>query len=536
MQLSIRVTARPLIHGALCVAALVLAYFFGDSYIGRLPHHAGYFLVPVEDTVAAPVVRPRHTVLVVVDGLSRDVAERFDSARRIQAEGQCRMMHVGPITVSRPVYAVMSTGLEQDRSGCRNNDETSPLAAESVWQAARRSGLRVRGVSAVPWWRQLFTDGFDDYRLKGLWDDAFADVELSDLTLIHPLYVDDVGHRLGAASPEYQSAAARADREIGSLLDRLDLAQDLVVLTADHGHMSYGGHGGPQREIAEVLTCFGGRGVARRSERGRMDALSLGPALAVLSGVPFPRHMRALEDDLAVLFDIADPDALPAAYLVDRRAAVDRFRAESEARLRGWLGSNVAPSWTELYAREQSAQHARLTAGLVLLGLVLALSLWRRGRGIRGALGFLIWAGLTLAGTLALYAAVRGSLDFTSINARVEFLRAGLGVCGGVAIAAAAGHRLYFADRGRLLADELTLVALATGANVLHPIVYGWSLGFPLPGAGLLFFPFFVPLFIIVHALIGLALCLAPLVARVRSPSPSLAGHDPGEGLRARRN
>ena len=35
---------------------------------------------------------------------------------------------VGPISVSRPVYAVISTGLEQDRTGARKNLDRSELA------------------------------------------------------------------------------------------------------------------------------------------------------------------------------------------------------------------------------------------------------------------------------------------------------------------------------------------------------------------------------------------------------------------------
>src|SRR6185295_16428165 len=110
----------------------------------------------------------------------------------------CRTTDVGPISVSRPVYAVLSTGLEQDRTGSRNNDETSPLAAESIWQVARREGLDVRGWSGVPWWQQLFTDGFTRYEVLAPEVDLFAAAELGDLTLLHPLYVDEIGHKRGS--------------------------------------------------------------------------------------------------------------------------------------------------------------------------------------------------------------------------------------------------------------------------------------------------------------------------------------------------
>src|SRR5262249_4815890 len=136
----------------------------GEKYISRLPNHAGEFLVAVPDEVRAPrPPRPRHTVVIVVDGLRADAAETMGITKDLVREGQCRLSDQGAYTVSRPEYALLSTGLEVDRSGARNNDLTTPLAAESVWQIARQSGLRVAGSSHLPWFRQLFPDGFDRF-------------------------------------------------------------------------------------------------------------------------------------------------------------------------------------------------------------------------------------------------------------------------------------------------------------------------------------------------------------------------------------
>jgi hypothetical protein len=485
--------------------AIAVAYALGQSYIGRLPNHAGYFLVSVDDAVDAPPPRPRHAVFVLVDGLTLAAAEKLDATKRLAREGQCRVMEVGPITISRPVYAVLSTGLEEDRTGSRNNDETSPLAAQSVWQVARQAGLMVNAVSAVPWWKQLFTDGFSRYEVIAVEDDPFGPTELADVNLVHPLYVDETGHNHGAASAEYANAVGRVDRDLVRFLERVDLARDLIVLTADHGHTSYGGHGALQPELTHVLTCFAGRGVARRADVGRMDARSLGPAFALLTGLPFPRNMRAGEDDLDLVFDIADARAFPAEYLENRHAAVERFRAKNAASLENWLGAGTPATWTNLYAREGRAQAMRLAASAVASCLLFWGIVWRRGIGARGAVSFLLWASATLAATLAVYAAVRGSLDFTSINARKEFLRAALSVCAGVGLVAWVAHRRIFANLGRFVGDEVTLVALGAAACLLHVFVYRWPLGFPVPGPGALFFPFLAPIFVIVHALIGVA-------------------------------
>ncbi len=109
---------------------------------------------------------------------------------------------------------------------------------------------------------------------------------------------------------------------------------------------------------------------------------------------------------------------------------------------------------------------------------------------------------------------MRGSLDFTSINARREFLVAASTVCAGVGVVAGLVHRWVFADARRLARDRALLAGLGAGALLVHVLAYGWPLGFPLPGAGALFFPFLAPIFVAVHAALGAASCVTSWRAR----------------------
>ena len=99
---------------------------------------------------------------------------------RLQERGQCRLTDVGSLPMSRPVYAVLSTGLEADRAGNRDNDDTGPLAAQSIWELARAAGLRVAAVSELPWWQELFPRGFDDYVLAAQSANYFELVPAAD--------------------------------------------------------------------------------------------------------------------------------------------------------------------------------------------------------------------------------------------------------------------------------------------------------------------------------------------------------------------
>jgi hypothetical protein len=514
--ISIEPVPIPRKPAAIGFAALsaVAGAVLGQTYISRLPNHAGYFLVPVEDEIRAPLPpRPRHAVFILVDGLRRASAETMASARMLASAGQCRVSDQGGYTVSRPVYALLSTGLEVDRSGARNNDLTAPLGAESVWQVARESGLHVTGSSHLPWFRQLFPAGFDSFRVMDAHErDVFADADLTDVNLFHPLYVDAAGHEYGGASPEYARAVARADAEIGRLLAKLDLEQDLVVLTADHGHRDEGGHGGGQPEINDVLTCFAGRNVAKLDGRRRFDGRVTGPALALLLGLHFPRQMRAGDDGLDALWEIANVDA---PYIADRRAAVARFRDQNRSALAGWLGSEPG-TWPRFY--EQEAQKQRLRLAAAALGSLLLLGLRLRAqRSLPRALETL---GLLAAAATTLYGAhhvALGDFDYTSINGRERFVTRALLASLASAVVSVGAHAAVVRDRERLTADGLTVVGVLLAANLGHIVVYGWPLGFPLPSPAERYAPFFGAIALVGWAVVTLVLALL----RRRAPAPA---------------
>jgi hypothetical protein len=247
------------------LACIVVGFFLGERYISRLPDHAGYFLVPVADEVRAALPsRPRHTAFIVVDGLRRDAAEGMAVTRLLEKAGQCRVSDQGSFTVSRPEYALLSTGLEVDRTGSRNNDLTTPLAAESIWQVARASGLSVSGSSHLPWFKQLFPGGFDRFTtLETHAANVFAEENgaLLDVNVFHPLYVDENGHHHGAASSEYAAAVARVDLEIAGLLERI--AMPVVGGEDDRP-------GGPHRRPRASRCGRSRRSAARDPERAHL--------------------------------------------------------------------------------------------------------------------------------------------------------------------------------------------------------------------------------------------------------------------------
>jgi hypothetical protein len=494
----------------LCLIFGLLGDLLAETYIGRLPHHAGYYLVPVADaidpTLRQPAARPRHAVVVVIDGLRADKAAGMASVQKLRQAGQCRDTDVGPLSVSRPVYAVISTGLEPDRAGSRNNDLTAPLYAESLWQVARRDGLRVTAVSELPWFQQLFPDGFSDFKIVARSADHFAtpEPEVGELALFHPIYVDEAGHDFGGASPSYAAAVLRADQEFSRLLERLDLSRDLVVFTSDHGHSDGGGHGARSKVVSQVLTCFAGRGVSRDAADRPFDSRTIAGTLSVLLQLPFPRHMRAGEDSLDTLFEIVDVKAFSPTYLANRRAAVQRFRDENAAAVGRFLNRSTG-TWSALYAR---AQRQQLGRGLLVLCAAAVLCGVLRRRVLPHPLRALLFCGGTWALYMLVWRLLRGSFDFTSMNERREFIRWAILCYLIVAPVVAAAHLLWVRDRTALVEDWLRMLFVLSLGGLMHIAAFGWPLNFPLPNAFCFFYPFIGGALLAFMSLTGFIACL----------------------------
>ena len=496
-----------------CLIGLCVPLPLGLLYTDRLATRASAYLVPVADSPPPVVPRPRRTVVVVLDGLGYKEALGLRSATLLKDRGQCWKTNVDPLPMSRAVYAVLSTGVEQDRGGALTNDATVPHAAESLWDIARTAGLQVAAVSELPWWQELFPHGFSTYLRPPRAADYFRLAPSADLTLIHPLYIDETGHLEGAGSPAYAEAVARADRELLGFLGTLELDRDLIVLTADHGHSLTGGHGGAQDRVANVLSCFAGVGVQRRSGLPLVHMTAMGPALTLLLGLHFPTSMRAGDDDLAALWDLADPQHFPAGYLANRRAAVDRFRAANRAQVARWAPRSGG-SWTAFY---QSVRQQRALAGLGV-GLLLALllighsyghrRLWGRPHHRRRFLFGLLWLVGCIAAAYALQAGLRGSFDMTSINNRTGFIRFTLTLGVLFSLSTLALHLLLCRSLAALCWDWSVLSVVGTTLCLMQPLLFGWRLDFPVPPPPVFFFPYFAALFLAVQNAVGLLLGL----------------------------
>lgn len=224
---------------------------------------------------------------------------------------------------SRPMYETILTGLPVSEHGIYSNQTVRRSTSENLFALTRRHG-RTNAAAAYGWVSELYTDHapFDVFRdrmqLDGSGDidhgifyieDTYPDSHLyadgemlrqmyhPDFLLIHPMNVDDMGHRHTAASREYGHASEVSFDQIAILFDRWrEDGYDLLV-TGDHGMDLLGMHGGNEPIQREVPLYI----VSDAAEPGdytdhAISNLNIAPFICDLLEIPRGEHMiSALE-------------------------------------------------------------------------------------------------------------------------------------------------------------------------------------------------------------------------------------------------
>jgi type I phosphodiesterase/nucleotide pyrophosphatase len=376
-------------------------------------------------THVAPALEQPHTprlarrvFLVVIDGLRLDRSYELpflDELRRRGVDSEATSHYP---TWSRPNYVSILTGVPPYASGVRTNHHSAPVALDSLMDRARAAGLHVatatdydvlprmflrrRGAADAP--RppldlDLDTDTdtdtaldvdnleeplaesgvrapdadlaspFDDARYAP-WPGGFSEAGSAlaagdaDLVVLLVGAVDAAGHAHGGDSPAYREAALTADHALARVLARIDLSQDAVIVTADHGHTGRGGHGGVEPEVLTVPLIAAGAGIRPGAAASDARLIDLAPTVSALLALPAPGH--GLGRTLTELLTLDDRGRA-------QRAAADEGRL---AITRATVRNAEASAAADVLAHR--AQRIAIVAGGALLAGGLAVLLIRR--------------------------------------------------------------------------------------------------------------------------------------------------------------
>ncbi|MBV8760312.1 MAG: alkaline phosphatase family protein [Deltaproteobacteria bacterium] len=335
----------------------------------------GDFMFDLEQTTPAlakvkPALPDPHTprlarrvFVVIVDGLRLDRSYELPFLDELRRRGVDTEAQSHYPTWSRPNYVSILTGVPPTASGVRTNHHSTPVALDSLMDRARGAGLHVASASDYDVLPRLFLrprdpqraaetedldidamedplsteavhaadaplqSPFDDARYApwpGGFSEAGAQIAGGNAELVVMLVgaVDAAGHAHGGDSKEYREAAEIADRALARALGRVDLSQDAIVITADHGHTGRGGHGGLEPEVLTVPLILAGAGVKPGAVSLDAHLVDLAPTVAALLGMPAPGH--GLGRTLSELLQLSPQDATARQVADEQRLTMTR--------------------------------------------------------------------------------------------------------------------------------------------------------------------------------------------------------------------
>lgn len=225
-----------------------------------------------------PVTADR-VILVLLDGLRHDCARDclgYMEALVQAGEAQAYAVRSALPSLSRPLYETLMTGLPPVEHGVVSNAIVRRSERPNIFSLARKAGL-VTAAAAYHWYHELYNaapfspadrrvENAEGGIMHGVfyWRDDYPDDHLfadaDDLLrryqphflLLHPMNIDDAGHKHGGASSAYRNAARRADDLLARHLPQWRAAGYTVLVTSDHGMSDDGNHGGPPDDEARV--------------------------------------------------------------------------------------------------------------------------------------------------------------------------------------------------------------------------------------------------------------------------------------------
>jgi hypothetical protein len=224
-------------------------------------------------------------------------------------------------TVSGPGWSTMLTGVWANRHNVTNNNFTSPnYASNPVYLGTLRSALpSVETASFINWdpidtiiLNSILTDGNpsnnlsfhgnyanDNATAAGAVASLGSQVTDYDAFFVALDEVDGAGHTCGSSGACYQAEIEQADGLVGQMLTAIAgrpnfAAEDWqFIITADHGHLATGGHGGQSDLERNIPFLVSSKTLAQGRLVDSLQGVShadVAPTVLNHFGVPIPAH------------------------------------------------------------------------------------------------------------------------------------------------------------------------------------------------------------------------------------------------------
>jgi len=339
-------------------------------------------------------------ILVIVDGMRNDVSRSgMPTLQNLRTYGSDVTLTAAQPSLSYPNWTNILTGAPPVISGVTTNWFSGRVPAPTIMDVASAAGRRVAVVGPTDFGElygvkpgasvSLRDWPKDGYLSSTLVDDALRIAAESDpeLMVVHLPDLDEAGHSYGGDSDQYREVAGKVDADIARLVEGLQREDTTFVISADHGHIDSGGHGGWEDEVVTVPAIFTGAPIRLGTATGSLSQLA--PTLSVLEGVRPPSYAASsslesvLATDSAVVFaaDTAHHIAFDAYYVdvvTGEEWPLSAFTAGA--------AEHGGPDGYASYVRDQRAQLERdqrqptailiVAATLLVAGIIATVS-WR---------------------------------------------------------------------------------------------------------------------------------------------------------------
>ena len=310
-----------------------------------------------------PDARAGRVVLVIIDGLREDVSRTMPAIESLRAHGFDGVMRTSQPSLSFPNWTTILSGAPQRISGVTTNWFEGRVPVETLVDVAL-TAHRTVVVSAPTDFEMLFGVQRTGHVFLRDWvKGTYMTGEIVDhaislskdahpsLVIVHMPDVDEAGHAYGGGSKIYRDTAAKVDADLARLVIALEGPDTTFIVTADHGHIDSGGHGGPEDIVTRVPAVFAGPKIRLGSGEGTQDQMA--PTVALLAFLPAPRDATGAPMDVlgtpsadmerfrsqqvsaytAYTVAVAGPPKVPNTKLLTSEGARDGFLAATDERL-----------------------------------------------------------------------------------------------------------------------------------------------------------------------------------------------------------
>lgn len=252
-------------------------------------------------------------VIIVLDGLCYDTAKTQMGFLNHLVEkniGKLYRVESELPSMSRPLYETILTGVSPYKSGITNNKISRLSNYKSIFHLVKESG-GVSCAAAYHWISELYNKVPFDYLYDSYQDDVekpiqygrfyfedmypdshlFIDGECfrkkykPNVLYIHPMGIDDIGHKYGRDSKEYRTKAIETDIILSNFIP---LWQELgyeIVVTSDHGMNNDGNHGGTGEFERIVPLYYFGKTKLNVGEDEVIKQVQMAPILCKILGI-----------------------------------------------------------------------------------------------------------------------------------------------------------------------------------------------------------------------------------------------------------